>query len=395
MARDDMFDDLGDLLDPLDIFDFDRDGMHSATETLMAEDFLCDDESESSDDESDWESSFKDDSEFGIDPDDYDDEDEYMEALEEARAQKGEDNNFLSKSADFSDRKERTTNYDEYMTQRKKDAVEDLGYRNGKEEKDQYDLEAIERCNFILNNSDVVASNYLTYHGEFLYVQAIQDHFKLPFDFPIEDTEVQTPFSQYLSEMVISNLALALDTWAWCLREFKPYVQYEEDKKIDDLTKFALAQINDDLDDDCHLEFIDYLEKHGEFLNDLVDLLDDPYEFEDTLYLALQNKRIAVVLAYGRCLVSQRIAVADRISAVSRVLGHLTDYHSGPFSYRREAVTEREEIDDQDKWFYVFIEIVYKPVVKKITEPRIVNQFKKWDKIVSEYYYDLGKYDFS
>lgn len=94
MAKDDMFDDLGDLLDPLDIFDFDRDGMHSATETLMAEDFLCDDESESSDDESDWESSFKDDSEFGIDADDFDDEDEYMDALEEARAQKVEDNNF-------------------------------------------------------------------------------------------------------------------------------------------------------------------------------------------------------------------------------------------------------------------------------------------------------------
>lgn len=99
------------------------------------------------------------------------------------------------------------------------------------------------------------------------------------FDFPIEDTEGQTPFSQHLSEMVISNLTLALDTWAWCLIEFKPYVQYEEDKKMDDLTKFALSQINDDLDDDCHLEFIDYLEKHGEFLNDLVDLLDNPYEF--------------------------------------------------------------------------------------------------------------------
>lgn len=52
MARDDMFDDLGSLLDPSDTFDFDKDGMHSATETLMADDFLCDDESELSDDES-------------------------------------------------------------------------------------------------------------------------------------------------------------------------------------------------------------------------------------------------------------------------------------------------------------------------------------------------------
>lgn len=69
--------------------DIDGNGEHDILDMLILDDILTEeekaDESVLSDD--DWRLTCEDGSEYGIDPEDYNDEEEYMEALEDAKAQ--------------------------------------------------------------------------------------------------------------------------------------------------------------------------------------------------------------------------------------------------------------------------------------------------------------------
>lgn len=83
------------------------------------------------------------------------------------------------------------------------------------------------RCRFILSQS-CIAARYLTRYDGFLYVQAVKEHFRLPIDVPDEDDKVKTHFQDFLMELAEEDVNLALDVWAWCIREFGAYRMYME-----------------------------------------------------------------------------------------------------------------------------------------------------------------------
>ncbi len=162
------------------------------------------------DDEKDysWRLCCEDGSRFGVDPEDYETEDEYNEALAEARADDddydddNDDNDYdddddndeidLSLYIEFPD----TIKGSDFPNKRRYNAAcalegESLICCNEEE---------AARCRFILEKADVVlAANYLSYEDGFLYAQAIKDNFALPVSLPDEDEAREFDFYQAIS----------------------------------------------------------------------------------------------------------------------------------------------------------------------------------------------------
>lgn len=91
---------------------------------------------------------------------------------------------------------------------------------------DECDQKRDERCVFIRDNPDLIAAKYLTCEGNYLYAQAVKDHFTLPFDVQDEDLYQETYLNDLIMDTIEFDEELALDIWLWCIREFYPYQRY-------------------------------------------------------------------------------------------------------------------------------------------------------------------------
>lgn len=89
-------------------------------------------------------------------------------------------------------------------------------------------------CQFISENADkLVAANYLSYTGGFLYSQAIKDNFKLPCSLPDEDEEREISLYQILLKIARYDINLSFEIWTWCVEQFLPYIQYDKFSEYD------------------------------------------------------------------------------------------------------------------------------------------------------------------
>lgn len=97
---------------------------------------------------------------------------------------------------------------------------------------------------FILDNADrILAANYLTTSGEFLYGKAIKDHFTLPVFLPNEDEQRKRDFHQVLLTIARKDIPLSLEVWRWCLEQFLPYQQYDCRAAVD-MTSAVIDQFH-------------------------------------------------------------------------------------------------------------------------------------------------------
>ncbi len=83
----------------------------------------------------------------------------------------------------------------------------------------------IKKCGFIFSK-ETVASRYLTLYDGFLYAQAVKENFNLPINIPDEDERPVTEFKDVFSEVAEEDVVLAVDIWAWVVKEFTPYKEY-------------------------------------------------------------------------------------------------------------------------------------------------------------------------
>lgn len=214
-----------------------------------------------------WRATCEDGFEFDIDPEDYDTEEEYMEALEEARAAWREG---CEDGSEFGLNPEDFVTQDEYGDALEEarasgvsgginipitlsfsvdmpgmdalNAIKPTDYPNKRQYDAAYHLcdveqgtayipdtsskqAEIERCKFILA-AETIAGKYLTVYDGFLYAQAIKDNFELPIEVTDEDEEPKTYFDDLFMEIAEEDVALALQIWVWCIKEFGPYQKY-------------------------------------------------------------------------------------------------------------------------------------------------------------------------
>lgn len=182
----------------------------------------------------------------------------------------------------------------------------------------------------------------------------------------------------------------------WCLKKFAPYKELAEGENVDDIASDALSRIEDILDnDEFKKEFLDFLSDNKEFRDNLVAEITDPYDLERLLFFGLEQDRYeGIMKAYLAVLQKPEVDTKEKMWSVKRAFEELLKYHSGPNTYKNYTLDEidlDEELWEEDKGFYVYVKYAYDPVVRKMTEPRIQNQFKAWDALVEKYYYDYDR----
>lgn len=188
-----------------------------------------------------WRDTCEDGSEYGISPYDYETEDEYEEALAEAQGCV-----YISTSApasiplqlrlsvDFAEPENEPESAprpkrEDYATELMWDAacrLYDLQQEYGEDFREQsYIKEDCARCDFILQHQELIAAQYLTPDGDFLYARAVKEHFSLSFALDEKDYKEGECVS-LLKDIIREDASLAADVWVWLLKHVYPYRQY-------------------------------------------------------------------------------------------------------------------------------------------------------------------------
>ena len=241
-----------------------------------------------------WRYTADDGSEYGLDPDDFETEDEYNEALEEAQANDVVDASASAISLHLSvecpalDRLEEIKE-ENYPNKRRYNAAYTLA-----NEFLCYSDKEVERrdkacCQFIIDNADkIIAANYLSYEGGFLYAQAIKDNFKLPVSLPDEDEYREYELSEALCKIAKRNIALSFEVWEWTLTTFLPYIQYA-DGSLTELTSSVIDGLYS-FPESYRTELARYMDEHTDFLKKVLDeKAEMPNDLGALIAAALQN----------------------------------------------------------------------------------------------------------
>ena len=205
------------------MFDWDGDGNYGAFDAAcdfeMFEAITGADEDEY--DDSDFDD-FSDGDELGLFREDFENDEEYEEAVAEARGAKTV-NTVLEIS--FGNPREQWEHIkpEDFPNKRRYEAALTLA-------KGTWCFEDFKkRCIFIGEKADkILAANYFTYNRGFIYAQAIKDNFDLPCALPDEDEEREMDFCDIIAKIAKRDIPLAFKVWEWCLEQFAPYIEYCE-----------------------------------------------------------------------------------------------------------------------------------------------------------------------
>lgn len=222
-------------------------------------------------DESDkyeWRLFCEDGSDYDIDPEDYETEEEYIEALDEAKYCWREDYEI---DIDTGIDPEDYETEEEYL-EALEDAQHDEEYD---EEYDSYDEDEATCRRFVQENADkIIAAKYYSQISGFLYAQAIKDNFKIPCSLPDEDEKREMAFREILAKIAKRDTQLSFEIWDWCIKQFLPYSEYD-DNCVDDLC--AEVYYHDyTLPDDFTTKMIFYMSKHDNFRKSLIMIDNNP-----------------------------------------------------------------------------------------------------------------------
>lgn len=214
-----------------------------------------------------WRDTVEDGLDFGVDPEDYKTEEEYNEALEEAI-----NASVSAEETNADDEKE--IKESDYPNKRQYKAAATLYEHGVIYIGEGYEKRVKDRCRFILEQSDrIVAANYLTVDGDFLFSQAVKDNFELPVTLPDEDEESEFPLRDILKKIQRKNVPLALKIWEWCIEKFLPYADYSSSDRRSMTTDVLNGMYI--FTDDFKKAFRKYLSEHAGFRTKLIREADD------------------------------------------------------------------------------------------------------------------------
>ncbi len=315
----------------------------------------------------DWREFCEDGSEFGIDPYDYDTEEEYNEALEEARENAALRPMAVHVSIEcpLFDKLDEI-NERNYPNKRRYNAActlenEFFWYSDEEEAKIQKEC-----CRFIVEHADdITAANYLSWDSGFLYAQAIKDNFELPISLPDEDEYQECEFAVILCKIAKHNIPLSFEIWEWSLETFLPYEQYD--------TQARVALINYVIDElysypnNYRTELVKYMDKHSRLMEKIIDEKNEMADDLDALIAtALQdgNTNIALTLFKG----GLKQAGSDW-----KKINSITD---GTISWCKNY----DELESAE-----YFKLNMLPLVKSINIGMVQDEIEEWEKELDEY----------
>lgn len=341
-----------------------------------------------------WQDECEDGIEYGIDPEDYDSEEKYEEALTEAKyscEDEGENGAEYGIDSDDSDLAEEyveseentgiTLNFsvscpaldklneikrEDYPNVRRYQATYTLANEFHVYSDEEREKKEKERCRFIVEDADrVLAANYFSYKYGFLYAQAVKDYFKLPCSLPEEEETREMEFAEIMVKIARYDIPLSLEIWSWCLQQFLPYAEYD-----------------DYAGNDLSVEVIDrYYSFPDGYIAKLVHYMDGNLEFYRNFMAAgsaMSNgisRLIVGAIREGKVVMAEALfrkeldKAAGQWKEINRLTGcMITDCKS------------YEECESM-KWFRDRL----LPIVKAVDIGMVQDEIPEWEKKIAEY----------
>lgn len=323
-----------------------------------------------------WRNTCEDGSDVGIYPEDYDTEEEYEEALEAARLEAScvgvessdmDDEDLTIDDEDDDD--EIVPKEEDYPNRRTYQAALELATMDGFPEiyTDEESKKRRAICEKILHGSEL-PFKYLTYDSGFLLTQAAKEHFDLPCTFPDEDDCPKTWLEELLRRVARRDARLAVEVWAWCMREFSPYLEYSPYESIlhNDVLSGVLGIANGFI-----AVLLAYFEEHEDFATALIrDNPDVPCSAEDLVGAALEDgKNDIAALLFELYLQNPKVTPADIETFVDSCI---------------ETCMTWDELETME----VFRTRLY-PKLKNLQNKEISSLFAEWDAKMQEYIDDV------
>ena len=324
-----------------------------------------------------WRNYCEDGLDYGVDSDDFDNEDEYNEALKATKGITATYNyetesgitipvnlsfKIVKPGQEFLDR----IKEEDYSNKRQYDAAyylcelqHDVGYVSCNSCKE----DEIEKCNLILSG-ETVATKYLTIFDGFLYVQAVKEHFGLPMIIEDEDENVLHDFNEIFMQVAEESPQLAVDIWAWVVKEFGPYKKY----MINEWTIYnSILTATDDYPDEFLPLVIKRLGEDIAFCNELITNNPQyPYGMSAFIVKALELDWIKEAqIIFTAVAMNLHAKVKDMENLINSIIMDCSNW---------------EELETMEKFKNSIL-----PIIKKMNSKRIQRLYPKFENDVNEY----------
>ena len=308
----------------------------------------------------------------GVDPENYETEEEYQEALEYTlESVDDEENNAeitlnISFGTPFVSDESEKVKEEDYSNKRRFLAA-DLLINNSHFFLDEdYDKKMRTRCKFICDNADtIIAADYLSYDGGFLFAQAIKDNFTVPCSLPDEDEKSEIALYKILRKIAKRDVPLSFEVWSWCLEQFLPYSEYDEycaynlsGQVISYLYEFPEGYIT---------KLVHYMDDNENFCKSLLTAEDDPISnFPELVTEAIKEKLFKTANSIFN-------SEFEKIKSDWKMINEYTeDLISGCRNYM-----ELETIE--------YLRDNYFPIIKAIPLGMVQDEIEDWEEEISEY----------
>lgn len=312
--------------------------------------------------------------ELGVDSEDYKTEEEYESSLESVRSESMTVNIPISVtlSRDTDDDKEEIQESD-YPNKRQYNAAVILAECDADYANDEYEKREKDRCRFILEQNDkIMAANYLTAGGDFLFSQAIKDNFDIPVTLPDEDACREFSFQDILEKIQRKDVTLALTVWDWCVKQFLPYADY---------SLFDRGIMTNELLDDLHIFSDNFQKAFREYLNDHADFRAEIVRQSEEMPHCL-SELIDDMITDG----FTETATAMFDDGLFRSEGKWQQVNNlmGGLILFAKDYEELETIE--------FVEQNFLPKMKQYSEGMILDEIEGWQKEITEYKKEVERY---
>lgn len=307
-----------------------------------------------------------------VDPLDYETEEEYEEALAEAQSRQNIAEITLDVSVECPtlDRLEEIKEED-YPNKRRYNAA----YRLADEFiiycDDEYEKIVKGACRFILDHADdILAANYLSCDSGFLYAQAIKDHFDLPCSLPDEDEKQEMELYEILVKLAKRDLPFALKIWEWCIEQFGPYTQY---------TEYAANDLTKDVFDHLYR-----FPNREDFIRAVIRRFAEKPDFASTVISLSKESYDNVPEFIAEAIIEQHYGVAELMFKAE--LYKATDW-KGILSLTDEIITSCS--DGKQLEAIEFFRDHFFPVIKAIPDGMVQDEIPDFEKAIADYISDV------
>ena len=228
-------------------------------------------------------------------------------------------------------------------------------------------------CRFILDYAEtILAADYLTHEGRFLYAQAIKDNFSLPCSLPDEDeTREMEPF-QILCKIAKRDIPLSFEIWSWCLEQFLPYSEYDEFCR-NDLGSWVITNLYS-FPEGYVSKLVHYMNENDNFCKSLMTSCDESANgLPELIAEAIKEKLYNLADALFK----------DRLRKVGRKWQKINALTEGVIN-RCKSYKEPESME--------YFKVALLPIVKEIPLGMVQDEIEEWEKDIEEYISEMIEY---